>query len=157
MFEIIVTFGTVPEVPAGYRHYTRDNDKLLVCSYERKSDEWDEPSLIHRYLNRHELARADAVYVYVGDVEPTCTREQAWLLVRWILGELSLFKRQKKDDKKTKVSEVKVVASFEGLAPGVREKEEREAQDLGVKVVELKDMSAEKFFAGIYEKYRPAA
>ncbi|HRH23518.1 MAG TPA: hypothetical protein PK295_02730 [Candidatus Magasanikbacteria bacterium] len=152
-----MTFGTVPEVPAGYRSYTRDSDKLLVCSYERKSGEWDEPSLIHRYLNRHELAQADAVYVYVGDVESTCTREQAWLLVRWILGEMSIFRRQKKDDKKAKMSEVKVVISFEGLTPETREKEEREAQDLGVKVVELKDVSAENFFADIYRKYRPAA
>jgi len=70
---------------------------------------------------------------------------------------MSIFRRQKKDDKKAKMSEVKVVISFEGLTPETREKEEREAQDLGVKVVELKDVSAENFFADIYRKYRPAA
>lgn len=144
---MIVTFGSVPEVPAGHKQYKRHNDTLVVHSYERKPDEWDEPELIYRFLNRHELTRADAVYVYVGDVEQACaTREQSWLLVRRILKDLNGHKK-----------EVAVVTSFEGLDPEVREKEKREAHTLGVRVVELKEMSAEKFFANIFRKYRPAA
>lgn len=147
VFEMIVTFGTVPEVPAGHRKYKRHDETLVVHSYERKSDEWDDPELIYRYLTRHELTRADTVYVYVGDVEQACaTREQSWLLVRRILKDLN--GRRK---------EVAVVTSFEGLDPEVREKENREAEQLGVRVVELKGVSAEKFFADIVRKYRPAA
>lgn len=144
---MIVTFGVVPEVPAGHKQYKRHNDTLVVHSYERRPGEWDDPSFIHRYLTRDELARADALYVYVGDVEQACaTREQSWLLVRRILKDLN--GRRK---------EVAVVTSFEGLDPDVREKEKREAETLGVRVVELKDLSAEKFFAEIFRKYRPAA
>ncbi len=144
---MIVTFGVVPEVPAGHKQYTRHNDTLVVHSYERKPGEWDDPQLIYRNFNRHELARADAVYVYVGDVEQACaTREQSWLLVRRILKDLN--GRGKK---------VTVVTSFEGLDPEFREKEKREAKTLGVRVVELRGMSAEKYFVNIFRKYRSEA
>ncbi len=147
MFEMIVTFGTVPEVPAGHKQYKRHNDTLVVHSYERKPGEWDAPELIYRNFNRHELIRADALYVYVGDVEQACaTREQSWLLVRRILKDLNGHKK-----------EVAVVTSFEELDPESREKERHEAEVLGVRMVELKGVSAEKFFADIFRKYRPVA
>lgn len=145
MFEIIVTFGTVPEVPAGHKKYKRHNDTLVVYSYNRKPDEWDAPELIYRNFCLHELIRADTLYVYVGDVEQACiTREQSWLLVRRILKDLNGHKK-----------EVVVVTSFEKLDPESREKECHEAQVLGVRVVELKGVSAEKFFVDIFRKYRP--
>ncbi len=147
MFEMIVTLGSVPEVPAGHKQYKRHNDTLVVYSYKRKPDEWDSPELIYRNFCRHELTQANTVYVYVGDVEQACaTREQSWLLVRRILKDLNGHKK-----------EVAVVTSFEELDPERREKERREAEVLGVRVVELKGMTAEKFFADIFRKYRPAA
>ncbi len=144
MREVIVTFGAVPEVPAGHTTYRRDDDTLSVHSYKRNVDEWDDPSLIQRYLTRGELVGADVVYVCVGENRQACiSRDDSWFLVRRILKDLNGSKK-----------EVVVVTSFEGLNPEVREKEQREAKALGVTLVETRDMMAEEFFAEILLKYR---
>lgn len=137
MVEVIVSFGTIPEVPAGYRIYNRHKDKLKVISYERKSGEWDDTSLLHRHLRSHELATADVIYVHVGAT--TCvTRAEAWLLLRRILKEVNGHKEL-----------IRVVTSFEGF-----EAEKSEPEKLGVKVVDLEGKTEKEYLAGIVRKFR---
>ncbi len=147
LFFMIVTFGSVPEVPVGHVVYQRQHHKLVVNSVRRNIlDPWGDKARASLYqsIDLKELAAADVVYVLIAHVGEWCTRADTKCLFDWIVARRG---SQKK---------VKMVTNFSSLDREIREEEEREIAERKIEVIEVDDIAGQEFFRDIVRQYAAA-
>ncbi len=150
VFEMIVTFGPVPEVPAGRRVFTKGEDhKLVVNSLSGNiRNPWSDDEVrasLYRTIHSSDVTTADVVYVLIAEVGEWCTRSDARFLLDWIVARRGTRKG------------VKMVTNFKELDLENRVQEKSELRGLAVEVVEVGDTTGQKFFRDIVQKYQSAA
>lgn len=141
----LVSFGPIPEVPEGYLSCANNNATLKVVCARALAEAWNEQSNVYGRLTRAQadLREADTIYVYLGEVESKCTREDCLRLLRWIACRRIIGGGKR----------LVAVAYLKDLDLSSREEEREKIRKMGAEVDETHDRFAREFFGIIVRGY----